>query len=121
MNNKNTTKRVLLVEDTDADRYATKKALSDAGYEVLAATSYMRALELLCGDSPIDLLVTDIVMPSGVNGFALARMARVRRPELKILYLTGYELPMEEALGKVLRKPIDDLQLVSEVNQAFAA
>lgn len=113
--------RVLIVEDEDACRYAAKKALTDAGHEVVAASGYLKALEVICADEPLDLLLSDIVHPNGVNGFALARMARMRRPELKIMYMTGYDLPQDEALGKVLKKPLLGQNLVDEVRGALEA
>ena len=69
---------------------------------------------------PLDLLITDIVMPNGVNGFALARMARMRRLDLNILYLTAFDLPAEEAGGKIVRKPIPLELLVLEARRALA-
>lgn len=113
--------RVLVVEDEAACRYATKKALTDAGFDVIAAAGYLRALEVICSDEPLDLLLTDIVAPNGVNGFALARMARMRRADLKIMYLTGFDVPHDEALGKVLKKPVIDDNLVEAVRQTIAA
>ena len=65
-------------------------------------------------------MITDLVMPGGINGFALARMARMRRLDLRVLYLTAYDLPLEEAIGKVLRKPIDLDALVAEARNALA-
>jgi hypothetical protein len=59
-------------------------------------------------------------MPNSVSGFALARMARVRRLELKILYLTAFDLPAEEAEGKILRKPVPLELLVLETWRALA-
>jgi len=58
-------------------------------------------------------------MPGGINGFALARMARMRRLDLRVLYVTGYDLPMEEGIGKVLRKPIFLDLLVAEARNAL--
>jgi CheY-like chemotaxis protein len=68
-------------------------------------------------------LITDIVMPDRVNGVALSRMARMRRPELKVIYLTAYDIPgvEDDTIGPVLRKPIDDEHLVAEVRRALAA
>lgn len=111
---------ILLVEDEEGFRYAAARALEGAGFAVAAAPDFRAALELLDGDRPIDLLVTDIVMPERVHGFALARMARMRRTGLKVLYLTAYDVPTVEAVGKVLRKPITDQQLVDEVRAALA-
>ena len=70
----------------------------------------------------MDLLLTDIVMPGSVNGIALSRMARLRRRDLKVVYLTGYNVPgvEEEASGPILRKPIDDAFLVSEIERILA-
>jgi len=59
-------------------------------------------------------------MPAGINGFALARMGRMRRLDLRVLYVTGYDLPMEEAIGKILRKPISPEVLVAEAREALA-
>lgn len=112
--------KILLVEDEDGFRYAATKALEDAGFEVSAAPDYREALAVLEGPQSVDLLVTDVVMPDRINGFALARMARMRRVGLKVLYLTAYDVPTVEAVGKVLRKPLTDEELVSEVRLALA-
>ena len=69
------------------------------------------------------MLITDIVMPERVNGVALSRMAQMRRPRLKVIYLTGYDITGVEdvANGPVLGKPIDDEQLVAKVRSILAA
>jgi CheY-like chemotaxis protein len=82
---------------------------------------YRGALETLESDQPVDVLVTDILMPDRIHGFALARMARMRRPELKVLYLTAYDLPTDEAIGTVLRKPVTDTMLADEIRRAMAS
>jgi DNA-binding response OmpR family regulator len=69
---------------------------------------------------PLDLLITDVIIPGGINGFALARMARMRRLGLRVIYLTGYEVPIEHGIGKVLRKPISLDVLVAEARNALA-
>jgi CheY-like chemotaxis protein len=113
---------ILFVDDDPVFRETTSKVLRDAGFEVNSAEDFRLALELLEKPQPVDLLVTDIVMPQRVNGLALARMARMRRPGLKILYLTGYDLPgaEREALGTVLHKPIDNDALIAAVERAIA-
>jgi hypothetical protein len=62
-------------------------------------------------------------MPDGINGIALSRMARLRRRNLKVLYLSGYDVPgaEHEALGPILRKPIDGALLIEQVELALAA
>jgi CheY-like chemotaxis protein len=107
--------RILLVDDDDPSRYAASKALVRAGYTVTEAKDYVEALAIIQSDARLDVLVTDVVMPDSVHGFALARMARMRRPEVKILYMTAYDIPTVEAVGKVLRKPLSDDVLVGEV------
>jgi CheY-like chemotaxis protein len=113
--------RILLVDDQDEFRYTAERALRDAGYVVKSVGNYQKALDILVGPEPLDLLLTDIVMPHGINGFALGRMARMRRLDLKLLYMSGYDVPTREAVGKILRKPIGDIELVKEVQSALAA
>jgi CheY-like chemotaxis protein len=96
---------ILVVDDDEAFCYVAAKALRAAGYLVTIAPDFRVALQILEGDQPLDLLITDIVMPDRVNGFALARMARLRRLDLKVLNMTAYDLPTDEALSKILRKP----------------
>ena len=80
--------RILVIEDDDATRYAMARTLEAAGYEVAQAHDYRDALPILEGEGQIDLLVVDLVVP-GVNGFALARMGRIRRHDLKVVYVTA--------------------------------
>jgi CheY-like chemotaxis protein len=96
--------------------------LRAAGFEVFLAPDHRLALEDLESTRPIDLLITDIVMPDRVNGVALSRMVRMRRPELKVIYLTAYDIPgvEDDAFGPVLHKPIDEDRLVAEVRRVLA-
>ena len=115
--------RILLVDDDVVFGEATARVLRAAGFEVFLAPDHRLALEDLESTRPIDLLITDIVMPDRVNGVALSRMARMRRPGLKVIYLTAYDIPglEDEAVGPVLRKPIDEGQLVAKVRSVLAA
>ncbi len=113
--------RILLVDDEDEFLYAAEKALRNAGFDVKSAGNYPKALDILVGPDHLDLLLTDVVMPNGINGFALGRMARMRRLDLKLLYMTAYDVPTHEAVAKILRKPISEADLVREVRQALAA
>jgi CheY-like chemotaxis protein len=111
-----------VVDDDPVFGDAAATALRAAGFEVFLAPDYRLALEDLESTRPIDLLITDIVMPERVNGVALSRMAQMRRPGLKVIYLTGYDIPgvEDEANGPVLRKPIDPDQLLAEVRRGLA-
>jgi CheY-like chemotaxis protein len=115
--------RILVVDDDPAFGGYTASLLRAAGFEVCLAPDHRQALEELESTRPIDLLITDIVMPDRVNGVALSRMARMRRPELKVIYLTAYDIPgiEDDAIGPVLRKPIDGEQLVVEVRRVLAS
>jgi DNA-binding response OmpR family regulator len=114
---------VLVVEDEEVLGKAYGDALCRAGFQVSIAPDFRLALEVLEANRPVDLLVADIVMPSGINGIALARMARMRQRDVKVIYITGHDIPGVEnlALGPVLRKPIDGTVLVAEVARALAA
>jgi CheY-like chemotaxis protein len=113
--------QILLVDDDEAFRYAGARTLENAGFRVTVAPDYRRALEVLESDDPIDLLVTDVVMPDRINGFALARMARMRRIGLRVLYVSAYEIQSDEAIGKILSKPLSDDQFLLEVREALAS
>ena len=112
---------VLLVDDDEAFREAMAHVLRSSGYDVGTAPDYRLALEMLESNKPVDLLLVDIVMPDRVNGLALARMARLRRPGIPVIYLSGYDIPglEREALGPIIRKPIDEDVLLAAVAEAL--
>jgi CheY-like chemotaxis protein len=81
---------VLIVEDEDGIRELVRRMLADAGYAVLEARNGKDALAAaLRHHGPIDLLVTDVVMP-GMGGGELARAMKERRPDAAVLYISGY-------------------------------
>jgi CheY-like chemotaxis protein len=80
---------VLVVEDDALVRTLVRDVLEDLGYEPLLAADAKMALPLLESKQRIDLLISDVGLP-GLNGRQLAEMARQFRPELKVLFLTGY-------------------------------
>jgi PAS domain S-box-containing protein len=80
---------ILVVEDDTIVRSIISDALKDLGYNVLLAADARPAITLLQSDQPIDLLVSDVVLPH-VNGRKLAEMARALRPNLKVLFVSGY-------------------------------
>ena len=84
--------RVLLVEDDPEVLEVTLESLRILGYEVLTAADGPSALAVLRRDPGVDILFSDIVMPRGMNGVELARVAQRLRPELRILLASGYPM-----------------------------
>ena len=80
---------VLVVEDEPVVRGLIVEVLSELGYQAIEAADGPQGLEILQGPARIDLLVTDIGLP-GLNGRQVADGARIVRPELKVLFMTGY-------------------------------
>ena len=81
---------VLVVDDEPAVRALVAEVLTDQGYRVLEADSGAAALDILQTRQTIDLLVSDVGLPGGMNGRQLADAARSQRPGLKVLFVTGY-------------------------------
>ena len=81
---------ILVVEDDDDVRTYSKEILRELGYSILEAATGAAALRVLDAHPEIDLLFTDVGLPGGMNGRQLADEARKRRPNLKILFTTGY-------------------------------
>jgi PAS domain S-box-containing protein len=81
---------ILLVDDEPLIRMVACEDLQDLGYHVIEAGDGPSALRILNSDLQIDLLITDVGLPNGMNGRQLADAARVQRPELKVLFITGY-------------------------------
>jgi two-component system cell cycle response regulator CpdR len=109
----------ILIADDDSDlREIIAATLSEPGYAVLTASDGYEAVRVLA-DNWVNLLITDITMP-GIDGFELARQAKVMRPTLQIIYLSGYSVDGAEnagpVYGPVLKKPIRMGDLLAEVN-----
>ena len=81
---------VLVVEDEPAVRMVIRDVLADLGYVVLVADDGCSGLHIVESRTRIDLLLTDIGLPGGMNGRQLAEAARQRRDGLKVLFITGY-------------------------------
>jgi len=82
--------RVLVVDDEPTVRMIITEILQDNGYTALEASDGAGALRLLESDTRIDLLITDVGLPGGINGRQVADAARVARPNLKVLFITGF-------------------------------
>ena len=81
---------VLVVDDEPTVRMLIVDALGELGYSCLEAADGPAGLRLLEGAERIDLLITDVGLPGGLNGRQVADAARAVRPELKVLFVTGY-------------------------------
>ena len=105
----NERKTILVVEDEELVRMAVLDELQERGLEALEARHAMAALSILESDRPVDLVIADIGLP-GLDGTRLVSMARELRPELKVLFLTGYPIdPGTEVppRTKFVEKPVD--------------
>ena len=84
---------ILVVDDDKLFAEVTAKVLRHGGYRATFATHWEKALQFIESDDHIDLLLVDLIMNNGINGLALSRMARMRRLKLRIVYMSGYEIP----------------------------
>ena len=118
------TATILLVEDEDAVRTFSARALTNKGYQVLEANGGDSALELLNEKKPaIDLLITDVIMP-GMDGPTLAKEIQKDRPDLKIIFISGYtEDKFKDELGEdvhFMPKPFTLQKLAAKVKEVLA-
>jgi PAS domain S-box-containing protein len=111
---------VLLVDDENVAREAVAERLRELGYLVSEAVDGPSALHLLDNGARVDMLVTDVGLPNGMNGRQVAEAVRERRPGLPVLFITGYagtELPPG---SEVIDKPFDLDTLAWRVQSALA-
>jgi len=116
---------ILLVEDEAMVRAVAERALARQGYKILTATNGEEGLEMIeTADEPIDLVISDVVMPT-MDGPSMARAARAKRPDLPIIFMSGYA---EEQLRKsidldnigFLPKPFSVQQIGQAAREALA-
>jgi PAS domain S-box-containing protein len=118
---------VLLVDDNEEVRKTAARQLQDLGYRIIEAEGPAHALDVLRGDSEVDLLFTDIVMPGGINGEELAAMARRLRPGLPVLFTSGFArslvsdplMSQTSAQMLLLSKPYRRSELARQVAKAL--
>ncbi len=119
--------RILLVEDEMVVRDLARSILTKAGYTVIEAADGLKALALHASlEAPIDLLVTDVIMP-GMGGAELGRRLRAARPDLKVIYISGYADDTLGAQGELaeginlLRKPFSGAELLALIERVRGA
>jgi CheY-like chemotaxis protein len=130
------TETILVVEDEPSVRRMAVSALAGLGYKVREASDGKSALDILRDDPTIDLLFTDMVMPNGMNGQELAGLARIDKPDLRVLLTSGYselflarrqrfdtDLPLlskpyrRDNLAKAVRRALGDPSTVGIVEE----
>jgi PAS domain S-box-containing protein len=116
---------ILVVEDDQAVRKLVAKILVEAGYRVLVAALPNEAIALAAWESSIDVLVTDVVMPE-MNGHELAQGLLAERPDLRVLYISGYTPEVVRGKGVLthqesfLQKPFTAAALTQAVRELTA-
>ncbi|HEX7970217.1 MAG TPA: PAS domain S-box protein [Stellaceae bacterium] len=115
---------VLVVEDDHGVRDFAVSVLRELGYQVLEAPSGDAGLDILDVTPDIDLLFTDVVMPGTLSGADLAKAALERRPELSVLFTSGYTTRLVEkewpaSTVELLRKPYRSIDLAARVRSVL--
>ncbi len=117
---------VLVVDDEPTVRMLVTEVLEDLGYTAIEAADGVAGIKVLQSDVRIDLLVTDVGLPGGMNGRQMADAARVIRPHLKVLFITGYAENAVLSHGHldpgmhVLTKPFAMEALASRIRELIA-
>jgi DNA-binding NtrC family response regulator len=113
---------VLLVEDEGPVRQTVRRQLETLGHSVMVADSAAMALTVLRTDETIDVLLSDVVLGSGMNGIDLAEAARVFRPGLPVIFMSGFTAVPEaqqrisDSGAPLLTKPATLSQLEGALN-----
>jgi PAS domain S-box-containing protein len=119
------TETILVTDDEAEQREVAKRILSRNGYTVLTASSGAQAVEFAASHvGPIDLLLTDVIMPQ-MQGPTVAREVRVLRPDIRVLFMSGHAHPVLEAealLGMeflLMEKPFDETTILQNIRKVL--
>lgn len=115
-------KTILVVEDEFLVSVMVSAELEDVGYAVLTADNGDAALALLADDRAIDLLFTDIKLATAMNGWTVAQKARELRPDLKVIYATGYAPDVPELVegARFFKKPYLPTKVIAAIDEMLA-
>jgi signal transduction histidine kinase len=117
---------VLLVEDDPDVRIVTAAQLKQMGYKVHAVSNGMEALDLVVSPADIDIILTDVVLPGGLDGVALVKEAMQARPDIGVLCMSGYDPTQKHSKWlkmqniEFLEKPFTSARLAQALNAAIA-
>jgi PAS domain S-box-containing protein len=118
---------ILVVEDDALVRDYVVSQLSNLGYQIISAADGKQAMEILQSEQTIDLLLTDVVLPDGLNGRQIAEHATKLRPTLRVLYTSGYTENSIVHHGRLdpgvllLSKPYSREELANKVRLALSS
>jgi CheY-like chemotaxis protein len=108
---------VLVVDDDPNLLELAANILAEPGYTVLTAPDGYQAIRVIA-DRHVDLMIADLLMP-GINGRELASQAKVMRPNLHVIFITGFANGVSD--GRVLQKPLRAAELLRAIRQTMSA
>ena len=112
---------ILVVDDEEALRELVEESLKELGYRILTAGDGLQALNILSETPQINLLISDVIMPGGLNGYELAEQATANNPGLKVILASGYSDSALESKNRkkfsaiLLKKPYSLAELAQQV------
>jgi len=118
---------VLVIDDEPSLRMLIAEILGDVGYTVIEAADGPSGLRLLQTAPRVDMLITDVGLPGGLNGRQVADAARISRPRLQVLFITGYAENAVVGNGRLdagmalITKPFAMEALAQKVHQMLKA
>jgi nitrogen-specific signal transduction histidine kinase len=116
---------ILVVDDTEDLLLLAEMILEQNGYHVLTAVNASQALEYIDGDDPIDMVLTDIVMPGEMNGVELCERINENHPQIKVAFTSGYSADVLKAksgvsvAGRLINKPYKSQELLASVRNVL--
>ena len=114
---------ILVVEDESNLLMMLEVLVQSLGYKIKKATCSQQALQIIGRGEEFDVMLTDVIMPGGLDGFELAREVRARLPDMPILYMSGYtgytESDMADVVAPMLEKPCPADKLANAIHSAL--